>query len=180
MNFEEKQSLKLWWLYLLLGMEIVIVSAILFLGEQAISMEELKELYFLPVLAIFSPVIIIYLIGKIRFRLLIDPQGISYSYFPFTRRKLILWEELRAVFLRKYDALGEYGGWGVRHRLWFKWKDKAYLFNDRSTGLQLWLSNGKKLLFSTNQLDELTLFLINLKQTYEIGVIETDVRERER
>ena len=66
----------------------------------------------------------------------------------------------------------------MRTKLWFKFYDKAYIFNDNSIGLQLELGNRKRLLFSTAKAEELGLFLINLKTKYNIGAIETDVRER--
>ena len=85
---------------------------------------------------------------------------------------------MTSVYMRKYDALGEYGGWGLRYRLWFKFNDRAYVFNDHSKGLQVELSNGKKVLFSTTKHEELSLFLINLKSKYNLAAIATDGGER--
>lgn len=56
-------------------------------------------------------------------------------------------------------------------RLWFNFKDKAYLMNDKSRGFQIVFKNGKKLLFSSNKVDALELFLINLKTKYNIQAI---------
>jgi len=68
--------------------------------------------------------------------------------------------------------LGDYGGWGVRYRLWFKFNDKAYILNDRDKGLKIEFKNSRKLLFSSNKLDALELFLINLKTQYQIQAIQ--------
>ena len=178
MEFQEVQKLKLWWLYLLLGIETIIVSSVLFLDKGGITLHELKESYFAPIWALALPYVIIYFVTKNSLTLLIDQFGVSYRYWPFTKRREISWTRINKMYLRKYDALGEYGGWGVKHRLWFKFNDKAYIFNDNTTGLQLELSNNKKILFSTTKPDELALFLINLKRQYHIGAIESDVRER--
>jgi hypothetical protein len=177
MEFEETQQLKLWWLYILLGIETIIVCSVLFFSKHKMDWEELKNVYFLPVLSIALPYLIIYIVTKNRLTLKIDQYGISYHYWPFVRKKHIAWTAVKKAYIRKYDALSEYGGWGLRTRLWFKFNDKAYIFNDKVLGLQLEL-DPKKVLFSTEKPDELALFLINLKRQYNITAIETDVRER--
>jgi len=178
MEFTEKQHIKLWWLYILLGIETIIVFSVIFLAKDGMSFQELKDSYFLPVLAILIPYPIVYVVTKNSLTLKIDESGIHYSYWPFAKNKTILWTSISKLYIRKYDALGEYGGWGYRNRLWFKFKDKAYIFNDNNLGLQIELGSDRKILFSTAKLDELNLFLINLKRVNNIGAIETDVRER--
>lgn len=178
MEFEEKQQLKLWWLYILLGLETIVIGSILFLDKGGITLVQLKQSYFAPIWAILLPYFIVYLITKNSLTLKINQYGITYRYWPFTKQRNLSWADIDKIYLRKYDALGEYGGWGVKHRLWFKFNDKAYIFSDNNIGLQLNLSNHKKLLFSTKKPEELNLFLINLKRTNSIGAIETDVRER--
>jgi hypothetical protein len=179
MEFEEKQHLNLWWLHILAGVEATMVLCILFLDKNGMTLQELKDIYFLPVFAAFLPFIIIAFIQKSTLTLKLDLNGISYRYAPFARKTTtISWVQINKMYIRKYDALGEYGGWGKRYRLWFKLKDKAFIFNNENKGLQMELNHDKKLLFSTEKSDELSLFLINLKRTYNIGAIETDVRER--
>ncbi len=177
MIFEETQKLKLWWLYILLGIETIIVLSVLFLNKEGMSWAALKQVYFMPLIAILLPYLIVFLITENRLTLKMDASGITYRYWPFVRRKHLEWAAIERAYIRKYDAFGEYGGWGLRNRLWFKLNDKAYIFNDKNVGLQLELAH-KKILFSTDKLDELTLFLINLKRQYPITAIETDVRER--
>ncbi len=180
MEYSEQQHLKLWWIYILLGIETIITLSILFLDKGGMGFEELKEMYFLPIFAILLPYMIVYLVNRNKLTFQIDHCGIKYHFWPFSRQKSISWTQINQMYLRKYDAFGEYGGWGARYRLWFKFNDKAFIFNDKSLGLQLVLSNDKKILFSTQNPDELSLFLINLKKSNNIGAIETDVRERER
>ena len=177
MEFEETQQLKLWWLYILLGIETIIVCSAMFLGKHKMGWEDLKNVYFLPILSIALPYAIIYIVTKNRLTLKIDQYGINYHYWPFVRKRHVSWTAVQKAYIRKYDALSEYGGWVLRTRLWFKFNDKAYIFNDKTLGLQLEL-DPKKVLFSTEKPDELALFLINLKRQYNITAIETDVRER--
>lgn len=178
MEFEEKQQLKLWWLYILLGIETIIVVSVMFLDKGGLSYQDLKDSYFLPILAILLPYALVFVITNNSFRLRINEHGIHYSYWPFARNKTITWPEVNQLYIRKYDALVEYGGWGLKHRLWFKFNDKAYILNDQNLGLQVELTNQKKVLFSTAKPEELNLFLINLKRTNHLEAIATDVRER--
>lgn len=178
MEFQEIQKLKLWWLYVLLGIEAIIILSILFLDKGGMSMQDLKDVYFLPIFSILFPFIIVYFVTQNSLQLSINETAITYRYWPFTKQKTIKWMDINKLYLRKYDAFSEYGGWGLRHKLWFKFSDKAFIFNDKIVGMQLALNNNKKVLFSTDKPDELSLFLINLKRQYNIGAIETDVRER--
>jgi hypothetical protein len=178
MEFIEIQKLKLWWLYILLGVEAILITVVTIYDKGGMSWQDLKNIYFLPFFAIFIPFFIIYLVTKNKLTVKIDQCGINYHYWPFANEKSISWTKIDKIYIRKYSALGEYGGWGWRTKLWFKFNDKAYIFNDKSIGLQLELGNRKRLLFSTAKTEELALFLINLKTKYNIGAIETDVRER--
>ena len=178
MEFQEKQKLKLWWLYVLLGIEAIVILSIIFLAKGGMSLQDLKDVYFLPILSILLPFIIVYFVTQNELKLTINQTGVTYRYWPFTKQRTIIWDEISKLYLRKYDAFSEYGGWGLRYKLWFKFNDKAFIFNDKILGMQIELNDNKKLLFSTDKKDELTHFLINLKTQYNIGAIETDVRER--
>ena len=172
MEFEEKQGLKIWWLYLITGLTIFPTVAILIFYKNGPSMQDLKQMYFLPVFLLFLPFLIIFIIQKNQLTLTINSKGFSYRYLPFQRKLCIhSWENIDEAYIRKYDAFSEYGGYGVKMRLWFNFKDKAYLMNDKSRGFQIVFKNGKKLLFSSNKVDALELFLINLKTKYNIQAI---------
>ncbi|TCD18102.1 hypothetical protein EZ456_21915 [Pedobacter psychrodurus] len=173
MEFKEKQSLKLWWLYVLLAIDAVLVLSIVLFDKGGMNFETLKANYFAPFWAVFLPFAIIYLLQKNMMTLQIGAEGISYKYFPFqSKLKLLSWINIEKVYINKYNALGDYGGFGVRSRLWFRFNDKAYLLNDKDKGLQIEFKNGKKLLFSSNKIDELEMFLINLKTKYNIQAIQ--------
>ena len=178
MRFEEKQKLNFWWLYILIGIETIITLTLVTYSEAGFTLNGLESIFYMP---IWLPVFLfglVYLINRSTFHFSIDENGVEYRYWPFVRRKFISWEVVDAAYLRKYDALGEYGGWGLRYKLWFKLKDRAYIFNDRTIGLQFELPDNRKLLFSTSKKEELESFLSNLKQKYELKAIDLDVRER--
>ncbi|WP_113634785.1 hypothetical protein [Nubsella zeaxanthinifaciens] len=176
MIFEEKQKLNLWWLYILFGIQAIIILSISFLGDTGMSLVELQQIYYLPIIVVIFIFLLAYFINQNYLLLYINNDGITYKYWPFSRTKKITWNEIEKAYLRHYDALGEYGGWGFRYRLWFKWNDKAFLFDGDSVGLQIVLNNGKKLLFSTAKKEQLRQSLETLKQKHQLLMIETDVR----
>lgn len=179
MEFEEKHGLKIWWLYLITGITIFPTVVILLFYKGGLGYETLKEMYFLPLLTTLSPFLIIFLIQQNQLTLKINSEGISYRYFPFNYKlKAQTWGNIDRAYIRDYNAFSEYGGYGIKNRLWFKFKDKAYLLNDGHRGLQLEFKNGKKLLFSTNKVEELESFLINIKTRYNIQAINRDGGER--
>jgi hypothetical protein len=172
MEFEEKQNLKLWWLYILLGVDTIIVLSIVLFDKGGMSLQQLKDNYFLPFWAVLLPFAIVFFIQRNTLTLQINQEGVSYRYFPFHRKpNLFKWLNIEKAYIRKYDAFSEYGGFGTKTRLWFKFGDKAYILNDKNKGLQLEFRNGKKLLFSSNKIEELEMFLINLKTRYNIQAI---------
>ena len=173
MEFEEKSSLKIWWLYLVTAVTIFPTLAVLIFDKGGLNLAALKGMYFAPVFAILLPFLIIYLVQQNKLTLKINAEGVSFRYLPFHfKPNRFRWMSIEKAYIRKYDAFSEYGGYGVKTRLWFKFKDKAYLLNDKSKGLQLEFKNGKKLLFSSNRIDEMELFLINLKTRYNIQAIQ--------
>ena len=80
----------------------------------------------------------------------IDQEGIHYRFFPLIfKNKLISTVEIQRFEIRKYKPILEYGGWGVRRGFGRKWQ-RAYNVSG-NIGLQLYLTNGKKVLFGTQK-----------------------------
>lgn len=83
----------------------------------------------------------------------IDEKGIHYQFFPFHfKLNLISWNEILKAYVRNYDPIGEYGGWGLKGG-WSKSKGKAINVSG-NVGIQLELKTGKKLLIGTNKKEE--------------------------
>ncbi|TCD12087.1 hypothetical protein EZ449_03430 [Pedobacter frigidisoli] len=172
MEFEEKQNLNLWWLYILVAVDAIMVGSIVLFDKGGMSTQDLKDVYFAPLLAVLLPFIIVFVIQKNTLTLRINEQGILYKYFPFkSKLNLLAWSSIQTVYITKFDAFGDFGGYGVKNRLWFKFKDKAYILNDKNKGLQIEFKDGKKLLFTSNKIEEMELFLINLKTRHNIQAI---------
>jgi len=81
-------------------------------------------------------------------------DGLYYRYHPFHRgTHRIGWDEIKTAEARTYSPIKEYGGWGIRGA-WRRSKGKAYnVYGNR--GLQLELVDGRRILFGSQQADEL-------------------------
>jgi len=77
----------------------------------------------------------------------IDEKGIHYRFVPFhTKLKSILWSEIKSAHVRKYEAISEYGGWGIKG---FLGKRGKAINVKGDIGIQLELKNSKKFLIGT-------------------------------
>jgi len=92
----------------------------------------------------------------------IKRDGIYVRFFPFHLKfNHCSWDSLSKSFVRKYFAITEYGGWGLKCGL--GGKGKAYKVSG-NYGLQLVFKTNEKLLIGTNKADELTNALHKIGQ----------------
>jgi hypothetical protein len=81
----------------------------------------------------------------------IDKEGIYVRLFPLhVNFKFFNWNDIEKAYIRKYNPILEFGGWGIR----FGFKGMAYNVSGNK-GLQLEFRNGNKLLIGTNRAEEL-------------------------
>ncbi|SFS80392.1 hypothetical protein [Lutibacter maritimus] len=93
----------------------------------------------------------------------IDEIGIHYQFYPFhLNSKTITWNLISKCYIRNYNAISEYGGWGIKFS-YFKKKEKSFTTKG-NIGLQLELKNGKKILLGTQLKDSLQKTLDNYQQ----------------
>jgi len=94
--------------------------------------------------------VFLWIFFSLKLEVWIDQQGIHYRFFPLIlKEKLISKEEILRFEIRKYKPLQDYGGWGIRTGFLKKW-GRAYCV-EGNMGLQLYLKNGKKVLFGTQR-----------------------------
>ena len=96
----------------------------------------------------------------LRLETVIKQDGIYYRFLPFqwTYRN-ISWDRISKSFVRQYNPIIEYGGWGLRIGLF----GKGQAFNvSGNKGLQLVYDNGKKFLLGTQRPDEIERVLKQL------------------
>jgi hypothetical protein len=151
---EEQQFRQWWWIVMILGTTVpVMVTSIYSLYQQLVRGIQVGDS---PapngVLIVVFVFMCIMLWGyfKLKLEVWIDQEGIHYRFFPIIRmNKLISKAEIQRYEIRKYKPIIDYGGWGIRRGFGRKWQ-KAYNVSG-NIGLQLYLTNGKKVLFGTQR-----------------------------
>jgi len=98
-----------------------------------------------------------------RLKVTIDTSAIYYQFPPFVRteRKLDK-SDIQAINVRKYQPIWEFGGHGYRFRI-LSGRAMSVAGKD---GLQLILSNGKRLLIGTQKPEELERTILQLKENW--------------
>lgn len=103
---------------------------------------------------IFIVLLVILLFMNLKLKTRIDENGISYQFYPFHRSyKIISWNNISNSYIRNYNAIFEYGGWGMK--LNFMKKSGKAFTTSGNIGLQLKLKNGRKILIGTQKKNEL-------------------------
>lgn len=151
--FREEQQFRQWWYILLVFVATVptLVYGIYALVQKLLYQLEVgtnpAPLTVLVLLVVLMPAML-WLFFAMKFELKIYNDRIQYRFFPMVfRYRTILPTEIGRFEIRKYKPIVDYGGWGVRRR--FKW-GRAYTVSG-NIGLQIYLANGKKILFGTQR-----------------------------
>lgn len=157
--FKEVQKFTQPWIVLVLG--ICLVIAVNPIIENWNIIEQQPILNSIP---FFSGIIIVALVTtlllKIKLITKIDKNGIHYEFFPLQFKLILLsWENIESCSIRRYNAITEYGGWGMRFNF-FRKNGKA-LTTKGNIGLQLVLKNGKKILIGTQKKEDMERTLLN-------------------
>ena len=99
-------------------------------------------------------------LGWLRLTTQIRQDGIYVRYRPFQRSlQRYGWEDISRVFIRQYNPLMEYGGWGLR------WSRNGRAYNvSGNTGIQIIFKDGSKLLIGTNCPEEVAAVLHRLRR----------------
>jgi hypothetical protein len=88
----------------------------------------------------------------LRLVIVVDTDGLYYRFHGLhLRQHKIAWSDIRHFYPREYKPLREYGGWGIRIGL----HGRAYNVKG-NRGVQLVLTDGRKILFGTQDPERLT------------------------
>lgn len=91
------------------------------------------------------------LVFTMRLETRIDREGIHYRFFPVHRKqRTILWDQVETITVREYSPIREYGGWGIR----ISPRNGLALNVGGRMGIQLELTNGKRILLGTQKAEE--------------------------
>ena len=152
--FKEEQRFTQTWLIVLMAFSLV-VPLVLIIREFLKENSEFTVGGFLGAVGVLIASIVPIFFFKLITR--IDEVGIHYRFFPFHfKTKRITWREIEKAYVRIYDPIGDYGGWGLKGG--FLWnKSKGIAINvSGDIGIQLELKTGKKILIGTQKKQEAT------------------------
>jgi hypothetical protein len=164
-NFYEVQKAQRTWMWLLLilaytGLGMMAVRHVYHQQSSEEHLLTLSSIIFVAVLL----TLVAFLIYNTRLITSIDQQGISYTFQPLhMRKRFIAWQDIDEVYIREYDAISEYGGWGMK----FGSQGKGYTVKGRY-GLQLVTQDGRSILIGTQKPIELERLMLNLLYDYEV------------
>ncbi len=157
--FKEKQQFKRKWVVAVVAIPLFIaiwgIIQQIFLGRP-FGNNPAPDL----VLVLFSviPVLLLVFFFMLTLYTRINHEGIYYRFAPMQRQsRLIKWENIDKVFVRKYRPIAEYGGWGFRIG-----RGGKALNTSGNMGLQIIFKDGKKLLIGTQKPEELDRVLKKL------------------
>lgn len=148
--FTERQHFSRWWF--LLGIEPIVIVLGLAVGGIVPWIAVLGVLGF----ALVAPSLLVLSLLET----VITSDEIRIRFRPFKWKwKVIPIADIEKAFVRQYDPLGEYGGWGIK----YGGKKEGWCYNARGKwGLQLHFKGGKPLLIGTMKPDELKEFIATL------------------
>ena len=158
--FSETQRFRTWWvLILLIGCNTFFLIEIV---ENFATKKESKEEIVYLCVEILSVVVFNFLFFIVRLETQITKEGIYVRFFPFHLKfKFYDWKNISKFYIRQYQPIIEYGGWGIRIGLF----GKGRAFNVRGNkGLQLEFKDNNKLLIGSNNSEELERVLITLEK----------------
>ncbi|HZL08868.1 MAG TPA: DUF6141 family protein [Prolixibacteraceae bacterium] len=151
--FKETQQFRQWWFIVAILIAIIpsMIFSIYALFQQTvrgIQVGDNPAPNAVLIVLFFAMGMMLWLFFSMKLEVSVDKDGIHYRFSPLiSKTKLILKEEIHRFEIRKYSPILDYGGWGIKKR--FKW-GRAYNVSG-NIGLQLYLKNGRKVLFGTQR-----------------------------
>ena len=143
--FEEKQFINRWWLLMFIFAIILIVVGSAYYATMDTE-EDTAVIASIVSLAIAIPLVLGLLYVRLESR--IDENGITAYFKPFSfTKKFFPWSEIKKCYVREYNPVTEFGGWGIRGLGMSK---KAYnIYGNK--GIQIITSDDKEFLIGTQR-----------------------------
>lgn len=152
--FSETQRFKQWWLWIILiGINALMLYGVYtqVLNGQQFGDKPMDNTQLLIGCGI--SLLITFFVLSFRLDTQVKSDGIYVRFFPLQLSfRFFPWNNLSECYVRQYNPIAEYGGWGWRLGLFGK--GTAYNISGNE-GLQLQFKDGKKLLIGTQKPKEL-------------------------
>ena len=158
--FKEEQRFNQWWMWAIILPTVAFMLGLFllkfhqwFIQEEQIPDDiPIEYRVLIIVFALIITIAVVYGIFIAKLETQIKNAAIHYRFIPFIFKwRKIKPEEIVAWKVRKYNAITEYGGWGVR----FTFGSSRAVNVKGNQGLQLHLKSGKKLLIGTQKPSEI-------------------------
>ncbi|MEJ5302230.1 MAG: hypothetical protein HPY80_01085 [Bacteroidales bacterium] len=136
------------WVVLLGGLMALTAGLVATLTQASIAIEQGKvysDLVLPIIISLFVSGFCIYLFVSMRLEIIIDERGISFSFRPFIKYRQYSWDAISYAWVRKYRAIGEYGGWGYRG---VGRRRRAFTLGEKY-GIQIITTDGRDILLGT-------------------------------
>ncbi|MDR1632584.1 MAG: hypothetical protein LBR97_06870 [Dysgonamonadaceae bacterium] len=160
-SFYEKQKMPLLFL-------IPIGILLLFVVFSFISKNKINENVWPFVTVIIGCTSVAVLFYMMSLETIINETGVYIKMFPIQwKYKVYSWDSISEAYVRKYNPIMEYGGWGYRFGMNLVTNRKisvAYSLSG-NMGLQLILTTGRRVLIATHKPEEITEILKELGKT---------------
>ncbi len=151
--FEEKQRFNQWWLYAI----YILVLAVLITGIYKNSDGFTNFHNPVLVLSLLAATIPMAVILWMQLLTRIDNEGIRVKFSPFGfSEKYFSWREIEECYVRQYNPLTEYGGWGIRGL----GRKKAYNVSG-NFGIQIVTLDKKRFLIGTMKPNDARAVILN-------------------
>lgn len=153
----EDQKYEQRWLWLLLiTISLLVITPLLYGFYRQIILGEVwgnNPMSDIALMLTFSATIllmaaVLWLYKTMTLRIKITYTALKISYKPMIKEKVFAIHEISSAKIRKYSAIKEYGGYGIRTYSATRKANGAYTVSG-NMGLQLTFKNGKKLLIGT-------------------------------
>ncbi len=164
--FNETQRFTQWWVHLMnLSLLVLLIYLVYnwYILKEAVGNVSAQDStgQLVVIIVLLLSMALIYM-----FRLIttIDEIGIHYQFLPINMsKKTIRWSTLKNCYVRTYNPIKEYGGWGYRMSF-----GKGRALNVKGNkGIQLEFDNGKKLLIGTQKEEDAQKVIERYFKTYD-------------
>ncbi len=156
--FHEVQKFDQWWFRLLIFAVFAITIGSVFMSLNEIK-KDLNQIIVIFSATLITFIFIVIVLVYMKFETKINEQGIYYKFWPFILNyRLISWYDIKECYVKEYNPIVDYGGWGYRGFTPFRNKGKA--FNVKGNiGIQIVLNSGKKILLGTQKKEEAEIII---------------------
>lgn len=144
--FEEEQPFDQIWLWVVMGIELLVVLLPLILTGQS---------FWTIAFVIMLMGMTFAFLASLNLRTRIDSEGVHYRMMVFHwKEQTIPWDDIDQIYVREYSPIKEYGGWGIKQGR----GGRAYNVKG-NYGIQITRKNGKRVLIGTQRPDEVSSYL---------------------